>query len=281
MIAAPYPMIPNPSMMEYIEPKRRREKFLPEEDDKLRELVDKYGINAWDTIAECMNGRNARQCRERWKHYLSSSRGKAPWTDEEDKLLLEKMEELGPKWTKIATFFQDRTDIQIKTRWMQKFASFSNLHLKNRSKNHQIIMPSQQQINQSICLPPQFIQGMMPPNFQPPPQLRSQIKQNPTFTQQIQPTIQNFELIHGHQQQQTINNNKNTPTKITIDIQPNQQVTWPQMENFQNRFQIPIDQNSMQKKYMPSPRIPIQSDEEAYDSTEFQHGSQNFWDICN
>ncbi|OHS95996.1 Myb-like DNA-binding domain containing protein [Tritrichomonas foetus] len=114
-------------------PKRRREKFLPEEDLQLKELVTKYGSNAWEIISSKMPGRNPRQCRERWKHYLSSDRGKAPWTQEEDRLLYEKMEEFGPKWTKIASFFQDRTDIQVKTRWMQRFASYSNLHLKNRN----------------------------------------------------------------------------------------------------------------------------------------------------
>ena len=125
-------------------PKRRREKFLPEEDSKLRQLVATYGANSWETIAKKMPGRNPRQCRERWKHYLSSSRGKSPWTPEEDQLLYEKMEEFGPKWTKIATFFNDRTDIQVKTRWMQRFASFSNLHLKNRAKNNPLFIPQQQ-----------------------------------------------------------------------------------------------------------------------------------------
>ncbi|KAK8864047.1 hypothetical protein M9Y10_011741 [Tritrichomonas musculus] len=270
--AAPYQMIQNPAtMMEYIEPKRRREKFLPEEDEQLRELVDKYGINSWDTIAECMPGRNARQCRERWKHYLSSNRGKAPWTEEEDKLLLEKMEELGPKWTKIATFFEDRTDIQIKTRWMQKFASFSNLHLKNRSKNHPMIYAAQQ-LNPAICLqPPQFIPGMIPSSFQQPQQPQT-LKPNVTFVQPIQPPIK---LAN------------NTPNQTVEKINPKQQVelqpiqpAWAPIEHQQRHFQtVQFDQNALQKRNVPSPRLPIpQSDEELYDTTDFSHGSQNFWE---
>ena len=235
-----------------------------------------------------MNGRNARQCRERWKHYLSSNRGKSPWTEEEDKLLLEKMEELGPKWTKIATFFQDRTDIQIKTRWMQKFASFSNLHLKNRSKTHPIIIPSQQPINPSICIQPPYMPGMMPTSFQLPQQMHQQIKQNVTFTQPIQPpmkpvnNISNLPIIDSIQQTpMPINGTRNSPTKIAIDVQPNHP-SWPPLEVYQGHFQtIQTDPNSMQKRSVPSPRLPIQSDEEIYDTAEFSHGSQNFWDMCN
>ncbi|OHS94791.1 Myb-like DNA-binding domain containing protein [Tritrichomonas foetus] len=96
-----------------------------------------------------MHGRNSRQCRERWKHYLSSSRVKLPWTPEEDQLLYNKMEELGPKWTKISAFFFDRTDIQVKSRWMQRFADVSKLHLKNRDIN-KLLNPHIYQNNQPI-----------------------------------------------------------------------------------------------------------------------------------
>ncbi|KAK8833814.1 hypothetical protein M9Y10_039553 [Tritrichomonas musculus] len=115
---------------------RRRMKFLPEEDEKLRELVAKYG-KSWNDIAKHLPGRNVRQCRERWKHYLSSDRAKSPWSNEEDLLLFQKFMELGPKWTKIAKFFDDRTDIQIKTRWMKRFGGCAPV----------MIPPKIQQIN--------------------------------------------------------------------------------------------------------------------------------------
>jgi hypothetical protein len=113
--------------------KRRRQKFLPDEDIKLRGLVAQYGTTAWDLIAAQLPGRNPRQCRERWKHYLSGERTKAPWSYEEDRLLFEKMQSLGPKWTRLATFFPGRTDIDMKTHWMQTFAHASNLHIRNRT----------------------------------------------------------------------------------------------------------------------------------------------------
>ena len=157
-------------------PKRRREKFLPEEDQKLRELVSKFGENAWEEIVKLMPGRNIRQCRERWKHYLSSDKAKVPWTPEEDQLLYEKMEEYGPKWTKIATFFNNRTDIQVKTRWMQKFASHSTLHLKNRFYRKQPIMINQN-INPTMNYQQQYIPHIIEPQQ---PQQQQQLLPTPT-----------------------------------------------------------------------------------------------------
>ena len=102
--------------------RRTRAKFFPEEDEKLRELVAEYGLHDWETIAELMPGRNPRQVRERWKHYLSSEKPHEPWTKEEDELLFEKVHELGGKWTKIAKFLNGRTDLQAKLRWQKMFS---------------------------------------------------------------------------------------------------------------------------------------------------------------
>jgi hypothetical protein len=99
--------------------KRIRMKFQPEEDEKLRQLVAQYGTNSWELISQKMEGRNVRQCRERWSHYLCSETAKRPWTEEEDATLLKKVEEFGTKWSKIITFLNDRTDIQAKTRWLR------------------------------------------------------------------------------------------------------------------------------------------------------------------
>lgn len=95
-------------------------KFSQEEDQKLIELVNLYGENNWGTITLFMQGRNIRQCRERWKHYLSPYVSNAPWTEIEDQLLIQKYIEYGPKWKKIAEFFPKRTYINIKNRFLLK-----------------------------------------------------------------------------------------------------------------------------------------------------------------
>ena len=100
--------------------KSRKSKFTPDEDSKLIQLVNQFGENKWSLIVSFMDGRNVRQCRERWRHYLSPSISKAPWTMMEDYLLDQKYAEFGPKWKKIAEFFPNRTDINIKNRFLLK-----------------------------------------------------------------------------------------------------------------------------------------------------------------
>jgi hypothetical protein len=92
--------------------------FTPEEDERLRLLVERYKHD-WEEIARQLPGRNVRQCKERWMNYLSPQISLDPWTDAEDRLLLEKATELGPKWVRIARFFPNRTDINVKSRWFR------------------------------------------------------------------------------------------------------------------------------------------------------------------
>lgn len=94
-----------------------RSGFTPEEDCLLLDLVSQYGRNSWVTVSSYMENRNARQCKDRYMSYLSPTINNGPYTEEEDKLLNQKYEELGPKWVKISKFFHNRTDISVKCRW--------------------------------------------------------------------------------------------------------------------------------------------------------------------
>jgi hypothetical protein len=94
-----------------------KSKFTSEEDSLLRRLVSQLGDDSWPQIAQGMHHRNARQCKERWTNYLSPSVSNSPWTPQEDRLLEDKIREIGQKWVKIAAFFPRRTDINIKNRY--------------------------------------------------------------------------------------------------------------------------------------------------------------------
>lgn len=101
-------------------PKRsvKKQKFTPEEDKKLLELIKTYGLFDWESISDEMPNRTPRQCRDRWNYYLNPDVRTNEWTEEEDKLLLKKYEKYGPKWSKIAQFFDNRTDVNIKNHYI-------------------------------------------------------------------------------------------------------------------------------------------------------------------
>ena len=97
--------------------KRMNHKFTHEEDMKLKKLVNNYGESAWDEIAALMDGRNPRQCHDRWCSYLSPSINNSPWTPEEDKRIIKLQPEFNGKWVQMSKRFKGRTDIQLRNRW--------------------------------------------------------------------------------------------------------------------------------------------------------------------
>lgn len=95
-----------------------KSKFTPEEDNLLKQLVSKFGENDWNRVSELMPHRNVRQCKERWTNYLSPKVCNDPWTEEDDALLLQKYNEYGAKWVRIALCFPNRTDSNVKNRYL-------------------------------------------------------------------------------------------------------------------------------------------------------------------
>jgi hypothetical protein len=117
-------MIPPPRMLQMAAPMfgnpmdgMSRHKFLKAEDDQLRTLVERFGEKSWTVIASYMRRRTPRQCRERYKNYLSPSVTNRPWSPEEEALLVEKVSQLGQRWAKIACFFDGRSDVNVKNHW--------------------------------------------------------------------------------------------------------------------------------------------------------------------
>jgi hypothetical protein len=100
-------------------PARRnaRRPFGTEEDAVIMRLMLMDPIHGWEGIARRLPGRTARQCRERWTNYLSPSLRSDPWVDAEDRLLVEKVNELKFAWSSIARYFNGRSHNDIKNRW--------------------------------------------------------------------------------------------------------------------------------------------------------------------
>jgi hypothetical protein len=96
-----------------------RKSFTRPEDVRLAGLVDLHGPTHWELISRSMDGRSARQCRERWRTFLAPAVTNGPWSRAEDLLLTRLFEEHGPNWSFIAKQVHGRSDSNGQNRWVR------------------------------------------------------------------------------------------------------------------------------------------------------------------
>ncbi|XP_042048654.1 transcription factor MYB3R-2-like isoform X2 [Salvia splendens] len=142
-----------------------------EEDAILIELVERSSEKKWSEIAEQLPGRMGKQCRERWCNHLKPEIIKAPWTDEEERTLINAHAEYGNKWSILAKLLPGRTENSVKNHW--------NCSLKKR-----------------LCSNPAFGSVANHPRLYVPP-LQTNSKQVACDSTEANQTSSNIELSSG------------------------------------------------------------------------------------
>lgn len=106
---------------------QKKRAFTVSEDAMIKFLTQRYkGEINWKDVAAQIPGKTTRQCRERYQTYLAPGINNAPWSREEDDLLIMKHREFGSKWSLIARFFNGRSANALKNRY--------NVHIIHRGR---------------------------------------------------------------------------------------------------------------------------------------------------
>ena len=85
-----------------LDPEIKKGQWTKEEDEKLSDLVRKYGSKRWTLVAIHVKGRISKQCRERWHDHLNPDIKKTDLTEEEERIIYNAHKQLGNQWAKIA-----------------------------------------------------------------------------------------------------------------------------------------------------------------------------------
>jgi hypothetical protein len=94
-----------------------RKMFTRIEDQILKQVVNALGEDHWQQVARFIPGKNPRQCRERWKNYLSPTLNTSTFTPQDDYLLIDLVKRHGNRWSFLKDHFPGRSGASLKNRY--------------------------------------------------------------------------------------------------------------------------------------------------------------------
>lgn len=96
---------------------KKNKNWTKEEDEHLRQVIEKYGTALWSKIASKLANRTGKQCKERWYNVLNPSDENREWLFEEDWLLFLYQRLHRSNWSQITKHFVNRNENVLKTHW--------------------------------------------------------------------------------------------------------------------------------------------------------------------
>lgn len=95
----------------------RKIRWTQQEDELIKQGVEKFGTKNWSIIAESVSGRTGKQCRERWINQLNPDLRSETWTAEEDQTLTNLINQYGHSWSIISKLLPGRSGNSVKNRY--------------------------------------------------------------------------------------------------------------------------------------------------------------------
>jgi hypothetical protein len=124
--------------------KPEKAKWSVQEDAILQQAVSMHDGKNWKSIASFLEGKTEVQCLHRWTKVLNPNLTKGPWTDDEDRLVVELVEKHGAKkWSLIAQNLPGRIGKQCRERWHNHLNPHINKSAWSEDEDRQILVAHQ------------------------------------------------------------------------------------------------------------------------------------------